>query len=109
MATATFTQMTTSQEMFYWVGKLFRYFRWVWRSNQVRHDNFFWWVVGGSNNAGNIGSNLIWGGIIAFGGFWIIDMAHAPTAAQDFNNEHGLKPVVLFENDHPILAMACKF
>ena len=66
-------------------------------------------LLGDSTNAGNIGSNLIWGGIIAFGCFWIIDMAHAPTAAQDFNNEHGLKPVVFFENDHPVLAMACKF
>jgi hypothetical protein len=66
-------------------------------------------LLGDSNNADNIGTNLIWGGIIAFGGLWIIDMAHAPTAAQDFNNEHGLKPVVYLENDHPILAMAYKF
>ncbi len=66
-------------------------------------------LLGDTNNATAIGTNLIWGGIIAFGGFWIVDMAHAPTAAQDYNNEHGLNPVVLFENNHPILAMACKF
>lgn len=66
-------------------------------------------LLGDPVNAGTIGSNLIWGGIIAFGGLWIIDMAHAPTAAQDFNNEHGLKPVVFYENGHPILAMAYKF
>ncbi len=66
-------------------------------------------LLGDANNANSVGTNLIWGGIIAFGGFWIIDMAHAPIAAQDYDNEHGLKPIVYLENDHPILALACKF
>jgi hypothetical protein len=66
-------------------------------------------LLGDANNATSIGTNLIWGGIIAFGGLWIIDMAHAPIAAQDYDNEHGLKPVVYLENNHPVLALACKF
>lgn len=66
-------------------------------------------VLGDPNNANNIGTNLIWGGVIAFTGLWIIDMAHAPTAATDYDNEHGLKPVAYFEQNHPVLAVAYRF
>lgn len=66
-------------------------------------------VLGDSNNAGNIGTNLIWGGVIAFTGLWIVDMAHAPTAASDFDDEHGLKPVAYLEQDRPTLALAYRF
>src|SRR5580692_2689558 len=62
-------------------------------------------ILGDSNNANSIGTNLIWGGIIAFTGLWIVDMAHAPTAAKDYDDEHGLKPIAYMdENKRPTLA-----
>lgn len=66
-------------------------------------------ILGDSNNANGIGTNLIWGGVIAFTGLWIVDMAHAPTAATDYDNEHGLKPVAYFEQNGPVLALAYRF
>ncbi len=67
-------------------------------------------ILGDSNNAGNIGTNLIWGGVIAFTGLWIIDMAHAPTAANDYNLEHGLKPIAYLDQDrNPLVALAYRF
>jgi hypothetical protein len=67
-------------------------------------------ILGDSNNANTIGTNLIWGGIIAFTGLWIVDMAHAPTAATDYDDEHGLKPVAyLGEDKRPTLALAYHF
>lgn len=66
-------------------------------------------ILGPPANSNTIGDNLIWGGIIAFAGLWIVDMAHAPTAAKDFNNDHGLKPVVFLGNNRPSLALAYHF
>jgi hypothetical protein len=67
-------------------------------------------ILGDPGNANNIGSNLIWGGVIAFTALWIVDMAHAPTAAKDFDDEHGLKPVAYFGLDQqPKLALAYHF
>jgi hypothetical protein len=66
-------------------------------------------ILGDPNNSANIGNNLIWGGIIAFTGLWIVDMAHAPTAAKDYNDEHGLKPIAYLDQDHPRLALAYQF
>ncbi len=67
-------------------------------------------ILGSPANADNIGTNLIWGGVIAFTGLWIIDMAHAPVAAKDYDDEHGLKPVAYMgENNKPILALAYHF
>lgn len=66
-------------------------------------------LLGDPNNAGNVGNNLIWGGVIAFAGFWIVDMAHAPTAASDYDDEHGLKPVASFDNNTPTLSLAYRF
>jgi hypothetical protein len=66
-------------------------------------------LLGDKTNAANIGNNLIWGGVIAFGALWIVDMAHAPTAAKDYNDEHGLKPIAYFEKERPVLALAYKF
>jgi len=51
----------------------------------------------------------MWGGIIAFTGLWIVDMAHAPTAAKDYNDEHGLKPIAYFDQSRPTLALAYRF
>ena len=66
-------------------------------------------LLGDPGNAGNIGNNLIWGGIIAFTGLWIVDMAHAPAAAKDYNDEHGLKPIAYINQDRPTLALAYRF
>ena len=66
-------------------------------------------ILGDRNNANNVGTNLIWGGIIAFAGFWIVDMAHAPVAAKDYNDEHGLKPITYIDQDRPTLALAYRF
>jgi hypothetical protein len=66
-------------------------------------------ILGDKLNAGTVGNNLIWGGIIAFTGLWIVDMAHAPTAAKDYDDEHGLKPIAYLDQDHPTLAVAYRF
>lgn len=66
-------------------------------------------LLGTPTNSNNVASNLIWGGVIGFTALWITDMAHAPTAADDFNKEHGLKPVAYFDADHPTLALAYQF
>lgn len=66
-------------------------------------------ILGDSSNAGNVGNNLIWGGIAAFTGLWIVDMAHAPSAAKDYDDEHGLKPIAYMDQDHPTLALAYRF
>lgn len=66
-------------------------------------------ILGDPNNAGTIGTNLIWGGIVAFAGLWIIDMADAPTAAKDYDDEHDLKPVVSIDQNRPTLALAYRF
>ena len=66
-------------------------------------------LLGTPTNAENIGNNLIWGGVIAFAGLWIVDMAHAPTAAQDYDNEHGLKPIAYMDQGRTFLALAYRF
>ena len=67
-------------------------------------------ILGDSLNAGNIGTNLIWGGVAAFTALWIVDMAHAPTAASDYNSEHGLKPIAYLNEEHaPVVAIAYRF
>lgn len=66
-------------------------------------------ILGTPANSNTVGDNLIWGGVIAFTGLWIIDMAHAPTAAKDFNDDHGLKPVVYLDANRPSLALAYRF
>jgi hypothetical protein len=67
-------------------------------------------ILGDPSNSATIGTNLIWGGIIAFTGLWIVDMAHAPTAASDYDDEHGLKPVAyLGDNNRPTLDLAYRF
>ena len=66
-------------------------------------------LLGNSTNANTIATNMIWGGVIAFGALWIVDMAHAPTAAKDYNDEHGLKPIAYLEKSRPSLALAYRF
>jgi hypothetical protein len=66
-------------------------------------------LLGDSTNSNHIGDNLLWGGVIAFVGLWIVDMAHAPTSAKDFNDEHGLKPIAYLDQTRPTLALALRF
>jgi hypothetical protein len=66
-------------------------------------------LLGDRNNAGTVGSNLIWGGIIAFTGLWIVDMAHAPSAAKDYDDEHNLKPIAYLDQNRPMLALSYRF
>jgi len=66
-------------------------------------------ILGDPSYAASVGNNLIWGGVIAFGALWIVDMAHAPTSAKDYNDEHGLKPIVYLEGSRPVLALAYRF
>jgi hypothetical protein len=66
-------------------------------------------LLGNPQHAHAVGSDLIWGGLIAFAGLWIIDMAHAPTAAKDYNDSHNLKPTFSLENDRPSLNLAYRF
>jgi hypothetical protein len=67
-------------------------------------------ILGDSLNADHVGTNLLWGGIAVFTALWIVDMAHAPTAASDYNAEHGLKPIAyLGEDREPVLALAYRF
>jgi hypothetical protein len=66
-------------------------------------------LLGTPANADRVGTNLMWGGIIAFTALWIVDMAHAPTAAKDYNDANGLKPITYFEQDRPTLALAYRF
>lgn len=66
-------------------------------------------ILGDSLNANNIATNLIWGGIAAYTLLWVVDMAHAPTAASDYDEEHNLKPMAYMEKNAPVLAFAYKF
>lgn len=66
-------------------------------------------LLGSPSSAANLASNLIWGGVVAFTGLWIVDMAHAPTAAKDYDEEHDLKPVVYLDQNRPTLDLAYRF
>jgi len=67
-------------------------------------------LLGTPSDSANIGNNLMWGGVIAFTALWIVDMAHAPTSAKDFNDEHGLKPVAYLDSQQkPMVALAYRF
>jgi hypothetical protein len=66
-------------------------------------------LLGSAAEADHIGSNMIWGGIIAFAGLWIIDMAHAPTAAKEYNDRYQLKPVLGLEGGRNGLTLAYRF
>ena len=72
-------------------------------------NSFSGGLLGNSASSTDLANNLIWGGAIAFGAFWVVDMAHAPTAAKDYNDEHDLKPITYFENGRPTLALAFRF
>ena len=37
------------------------------------------------------------------------DMAHAPTAASDYNSEHGLKPIAYMDRNAPGLSFSLSF
>ncbi len=65
--------------------------------------------LGDPSNAKEVGTNLIWGGVIAFTALWIVDMAHAPTAAKDYDDEHNLKPIAYFDQSRPTFALALRF
>jgi hypothetical protein len=66
-------------------------------------------LLGDPANADQVGSNMIIGGVILFAATWIVDMAHAPTAAEDYNHEFNLQPIASLENHRVSLALACRF
>src|SRR6185369_5648356 len=72
-------------------------------------NSFSGGILGTPANSTNVGNNLIWGGVIAFTALWIVDMAHAPTAAKAYDDEHGLKPLAYMDQDRPTLALAFRF
>jgi hypothetical protein len=72
-------------------------------------NSFSGGIMGTPANAHNVGSNMMWAGAIAFVGLWVVDMAHAPTAAHDYDDNHGLKPIAYLEQDRPTLALALRF
>ena len=66
-------------------------------------------LLGNPANADNVGSDLIFGGVLLFGVTWIVDMAHSPTSADDYNHEFNLEPVAYLQDRRPTLAMALRF
>jgi len=72
-------------------------------------DSFSGGIFGSSTSAQSLGKDFIIGGAIAFGALWIIDMAHAPTAAKEYDDDHGLKPMAFLEDNRPTLALAYRF
>ena len=72
-------------------------------------DSFSGDIFGSTTEAKSLGKDFIIGGAIAFGALWIIDMAHAPTAAKAYNDDHGLKPFAYLEDNRPTLALAYRF
>ncbi len=66
-------------------------------------------ILGDSANANQVGSNMIIGGVILFAVTWVVDMAHAPTVAEEYNQEFNLQPVASLENNRMSLALACRF
>ena len=76
---------------------------------QSNTNTFSGGILGDPLNAGTVGTNMIWGGVAAFTLLWVVDMAHTPTAASDYNAEHGLKPIAYMDRDAPVVALAYRF
>jgi len=72
-------------------------------------DSFSGGLLGSSTATKSLGKDMIIGGAIAFGALCIIDMAHAPTAAKEYDDDHGLKPIAFMEGDRPTLSLAYRF
>jgi hypothetical protein len=66
-------------------------------------------ILGDSANATQVGSNMIIGGAILFAVTWVVDMAHAPIVADDYNHEFDLQPVASLSNHQLTLALATQF
>jgi hypothetical protein len=66
-------------------------------------------LLGDPGNANQVGSDMIFGGVLLFAVTWIVDMAHAPTAAEEYNQEFNLQPVASVTNHQMSLALACRF
>jgi hypothetical protein len=62
------------------------------------------------SNAERRGKDMILYGALFFGLTWVADVAHAPTAARNYNMEHNLQPAFSFRQDgSPTLALAYRF
>ena len=62
------------------------------------------------NNAVRRRKDMVLYGAIFFGLTWIADMAHAPTAAKEYNYEHNLTPAFSFnEKGRPQMVLAYRF
>jgi hypothetical protein len=75
------------------------------KENPEDYNNSF---LGG--NPERRGKDMILYGGLLFGLTWIADIAHAPTAARDYNLEHNLQPAFSFNQDgSPVLTLAYRF
>lgn len=62
------------------------------------------------SNAKNKGRSLAMYGGLLFGLTWLADVLHAPTAAREYNQEHGLQPILSMDTQNrPLLQVACRF
>lgn len=66
-------------------------------------------ILGDPGNTDRVGSDMIIGGSLLFAVTWIVDMAHAPTAAEDYNDEFHLEPVASLTHHRLNFALACRF
>ncbi len=62
------------------------------------------------SNSERRGKDMILYGALFFGLTWVADVAHAPTAARNYNIEHNLQPAFSFRQDgSPTLTLAYRF
>jgi len=65
------------------------------------------WLGSGARSSGK--DMILYGGLL-FGLTWLADIFHAPTAAREYNQEHGLQPAIsLNHRGNPQVQLAYRF